>query len=100
MSINTLEVSGHNGSWKKATGIFTLNENYFVNNGAVFTNKNNFHLYRRTNGKWIIARTEDMIIGRSKGCIASIGAAATPINLTWKTRRRCDDDQLKVKLFN
>lgn len=31
MSINTLEVSGHNGSWKKATGIFTLNENYLIN---------------------------------------------------------------------
>ena len=44
MNIKTIEVSGHNGSWKKATGIFTLNENYFVNNGAVFTNKNNFHL--------------------------------------------------------
>uniref|UniRef100_A0A6C0B4D2 Uncharacterized protein n=1 Tax=viral metagenome TaxID=1070528 RepID=A0A6C0B4D2_9ZZZZ len=92
-----MEVLGHNGSWKKATGIFTLNENYFINNGAVFTNKNNYHLYRRTNGKWIIARTEDMMKGASRGCIASIGAAETPINLTWKTRRGQDDELIKVR---
>jgi len=98
MNIKSVEVSGHNGSWKKATGIFTLNKNYYINNSEVFTNKNDYHLYRRENGKWIIGVTKDMIIGKSRGCIASNENNKIPINLTWRTRRHNNDEAIKVNV--
>lgn len=88
LSIKTLVVEGHVGSYKVLMGTYAVSETHSPRNDANVYARSDMDegilLWRCSNGLWSIGGAEHFVKGVESGAIASTEASVTPLGLKWK----------------